>query len=527
MYTENELLLSLEKTESTRGERLTEKKKLLSAEEKTELLKNFHPDYCENNFETLKIGVSAGERVPKELASLLYAEPYVFNLEIDLGNPDITTDILIIGGGGAGCAAALAASDKGVKVTLATKLRLGDSNTVMAEGGIQAADRREDSPMAHFIDTMGGGGFCNDPELVKELVLSGAPTIKWLESLGVGFDKRENGDLIENHGGGTSFKRMHCAKDYTGLEIMRVLKNEVLTRDIEILEYTSAVEILTDGKTAVGAVLFNILTDKPLVVKSKCVITATGGAGRLYYGGFPTSNHYGATADGMVMCYRAGAGFVFADSLQYHPTGVAYPDYLKGSLVTEKVRSLGADLVNKNGDSFINRLDTRDAVCAAVIKECAEGRGVYDGNIKGVWLDIPEIEIKQGVGTVEKKLPNMFKMFISAGIDIRKYPVLVYPTLHYQNGGIKIDVNGMTEVNNLYAAGELAGGIHGRNRLMGNSLLDILVFGRKSGSAAAESCAGINYGILSLNGVKSYFAELKKTGITENSVSPELFPEII
>lgn len=208
----------------------------------------------------------------------------------------------------------------------------------------------------------------------------------------------------------------------------------------------------------------------------------------MHYQGFPTSNHYGATADGLVLGYRAGAKLLYADTLQYHPTGAAYPEQIFGALVTEKVRSLGAKLVNVDGEVFMHPLETRDVAAASIIRECnARGEGVETGSGLGVWLDTPMIELKNGEGTIEKRIPAMMRMFAKYGIDIRKEPILVYPTLHYQNGGLDITADGMTtNVENLFVAGEAVGGIHGRNRLMGNSLLDIIVFGRTAGKNAAR-----------------------------------------
>ena len=196
----------------------------------------------------------------------------------------------------------------------------------------------------------------------------------------------------------------------------------------------------------------NMETKELMVAKAKTVIIATGGAGRMHYQGFPTSNHYGATADGLVLGYRAGAKLLYADTLQYHPTGAAYPQQIFGALVTEKVRSLGAKLVNRDGKVFMHPLETRDVAAASIIRECSDhAEGVDTGSGLAVWLDTPMIEQIGGEGTIEKRIPAMMRMFMSYGIDIRKEPILVYPTLHYQNGGLDINVNGMTtNVENLF-----------------------------------------------------------------------------
>ena len=333
--------------------------------------------------------------------------------------------------------------------------------------------------------------------------------------------------MITTHGGGTSRKRMHAAKDYSGAEIMRTLRDEVLNRGIPVVDFTAAIELIKDenGKAA-GAVLLNMETDEILIAKAKTVVIATGGAGRLHYQGFPTSNHYGATADGLILGYRAGAKLLYADTLQYHPTGAAYPEQIFGALVTEKVRSLGAKLVNVNGEVFMHPLETRDVSAASIIRECSDrGNGVHTDDGIGVWLDTPMIEIKGGEGTIEKRIPAMMRMFGKYGIDIRKEPILVYPTLHYQNGGLEIDKGCMTNVENLFVAGEAVGGIHGRNRLMGNSLLDIIVFGRSAGKAAGAIAKETTVGALTLSHVTEFENELKTAGIETDMVSPKLLPD--
>jgi succinate dehydrogenase / fumarate reductase flavoprotein subunit len=320
---------------------------------------------------------------------------------------------------------------------------------------------------------------------------------------------------------------MHACKDYSGAEIMRTVRDEVLNRKIPVVDFTSAVELILDenGKCA-GAVLMNMETGELLVVRAKTVILATGGAGRLHYQGFPTSNHYGATADGLVLGYRAGAKLLYADTLQYHPTGAAFPEQIFGALVTEKVRSLGAKLVNKNGEVFMHPLETRDVTAASVIRECStRENGIDTGNGYGVWLDTPMIEAIGGEGTIMKRIPAMWRMFDKYGIDIRKEPILIYPTLHYQNGGLDITPDCMTtNVENLFVAGEAVGGIHGKNRLMGNSLLDIIVFGRSAGKSAAAKAKTTEVGTLSLDHVAKFEAELESAGINTEAVSPKLLP---
>lgn len=526
MYTK-ELLESIKKVEAAREKNVALEPRRMTAEEKETLLRTYHPDYKEGEFAVLSIGPNKGEKVPTELAALLQGNSRVDPAEIDLENPDYDVDVLIIGGGGAGTSAAIEADNAGAKVMIVTKLRMGDANTMMAEGGIQAADKENDSPAIHYLDAFGGGHFAAKPELLYRLVTEAPEAIQWLNNLGVEFDKAPDGTMITTHGGGTSRKRMHAAKDYSGAEIMRTLRDEVLNREIPVVDFTAAIELILDenGKAA-GAVLLNMETKELLVARAKTVIIATGGAGRLHYQGFPTSNHYGATADGLVFAYRAGAKLLYADTLQYHPTGAAYPEQIFGALVTEKVRSLGAKLINVDGEAFMHPLETRDVSAASIIRECSDrGKGVKTPQGYAVWLDTPMIEIKGGPGTIEKRIPAMMRMFGKYDIDIRKQPILVYPTLHYQNGGIDINRECESGVPNLFVAGEAVGGIHGRNRLMGNSLLDIIVFGRNAGKSAAARAQDTTTGALSLEHVSAFQAERSAAGLSDETVSPKLLPD--
>ena len=335
--------------------------------------------------------------------------------------------------------------------------------------------------------------------------------------------------MMTTHGGGTSRKRMHAAKDYSGAEIMRTLRDEVLNRGIPVVDFTSAVELIKDENgRCCGAVLLNMETGEVMVARAKAVILATGGAGRMHYQGFPTSNHYGATADGLVLGYRAGAKLLYQDTLQYHPTGVAFPNQIYGALVTEKVRSLGAKVINREGVAFVHPLETRDVEAAAIIRECSTDRnlGVDAPNGKAVWLDTPMIDKINGEGTLERRLPAMLRMYLKYDIDMRKVPILIYPTLHYQNGGVEINDRDETCVSGLYVAGEAAGGIHGRNRLMGNSLLDVIVFGRNAGKVAGAAVKDV-VGKLTLSHVDAYEKQLADAGVESDVVSPMLLPDYV
>ncbi|HIX62899.1 MAG TPA: FAD-binding protein [Candidatus Mediterraneibacter colneyensis] len=523
-----EMMESVKKVEATREERLGKELRRMTADEKDALLKEFHPDYREEAFAEIKVGPNKGQKAPEELVHLLHSNSRLLAEKVDINKVDYDVDVLVIGGGGAGASAAIEAHEAGANVMIATKLRIGDANTMMAEGGIQAADKENDSPVQHYLDAFGGGHFAARPELLRRLVMEAPDAIKWLNELGVMFDKDKDGRMITTHGGGTSRKRMHACKDYSGAEIMRTLRDEVLNRQIPVVEFTVAVELIRDDRGQVaGAVLQNLETEDYLVARAKTVIIATGGAGRMHYQGFPTSNHYGATADGLILGYRMGAPLLYQDTIQYHPTGVAYPSQIFGALVTEKVRSVGAQLVNVDGEAFMHPLETRDVAAASIIRECtARGKGVTTPLGSGVWLDTPMIEMLGGEGTIEKRIPAMLRMYMNYGIDMRKLPILVYPTLHYQNGGLEIGGDGFTKViDNLLVAGEAVGGIHGRNRLMGNSLLDIIVFGRNAGKAAAAKAKNVELGTMNLDHIQSYAEELKEAGIDTGDVSPLLLPK--
>lgn len=521
---------SLKAVEAARAENVKLEPRRMTADEKDALLAQYHPDYKKSEFAELKFGPNKGEKVPHELVEMLEAHSRIKADDVDLTNPKYDVDVLIIGGGGAGASAAIEADKAGAKAMIVTKLRIGDANTMMAEGGIQAADKPNDSPAIHFIDAYGGGHFAAKRELLRKLVTEAPEAIEWLNDLGVEFDKAPDGTMITTHGGGTSRKRMHAAKDYSGAEIMRTLRDEVLNRGIPVVDFTSAVELIKDENgRCCGAVLLNMETGEVMVARAKAVILATGGAGRMHYQGFPTSNHYGATADGLVLGYRAGAKLLYQDTLQYHPTGVAFPNQIYGALVTEKVRSLGAKVINREGVAFVHPLETRDVEAAAIIRECSTDRnlGVDAPNGKAVWLDTPMIDKINGEGTLERRLPAMLRMYLKYDIDMRKVPILIYPTLHYQNGGVEINDRDETCVPGLYVAGEAAGGIHGRNRLMGNSLLDVIVFGRNAGKVAGAAYKDVKVGKLTLSHVDAYEKQLADAGVESDVVSPMLLPDYV
>ena len=533
-----EMRASLEKVEATRTRRLTETYPRLDPRERETILHTFHPDYIAEAFREIRAGPNKGDRTPRELADTLEAPSILehegYNLdEILRQEPSAHCDVLVIGGGGAGASAALLAQGNGADVLLCTKLRFGDANTMMAQGGIQAADKDNDSPAIHYLDVMGGGGFTSDPDLVEALVMDAPKVIAWLESLGVMFDKEADGAMRTIHGGGTSRKRMHAARDYTGAEIMRTLRDEVRSRvmdrpSIRVWEFRPVIEIILDGKgQAAGAVLKDLDTSQLLVVRAKAIIIATGGSGRLHYQGFPTTNHYGATGDGLVLAYRVGAKLAFIDTMQYHPTGAAFPEQILGQLVTEKVRGLGAQVCNADGGQFVYPLETRDVEAAAFIRECKERKRcvVTPTGQAGVWLDSPLIDLLKGPGTIARELPAMVRQYKRFGIDMIREPILVYPTLHYQNGGVAIRPDASTGIPGLFVAGEAAGGIHGRNRLMGNSLLDVCVFGRRAGVSAAAWADTVQPAEPTLAHVQTWMRARFESGLEDNASSPVILPD--
>jgi len=526
---------SLAKVEASRERRMHETYPGLSPQDRDLVLHNFHPDYLADTFRELRVGPNKGDRTPRELAEALEAPSIIQEHDPILSQePDATCDVLVIGGGGAGASAALLAQANGVDVLMATKLRFGDANTMMAQGGIQAADKENDSPAIHYLDVMGGGAFTNNPELVEALVMDAPDVIAWLESLGAMFDKDPDGTMRTIHGGGTSRKRMHAARDYSGAEIMRTLRDEVRSHSgntpptIRVWEFRPAIELVLDEAGQVcGAVLKDLDTDRLMLVQAKVVIIATGGSGRLHYQGFPTTNHYGATGDGLVLAYRVGAKLAFIDTMQYHPTGAAYPEQILGQLVTEKVRGLGAQVCNKAGEQFVYPLETRDVEAAAFIRECSErGMGVVTQTGQpAVWLDSPMIDLLKGPGTIARELPAMVRQYKRFGIDMTKEPILVYPTLHYQNGGIAIQPDCSTGIPGLLVAGEAAGGIHGRNRLMGNSLLDICVFGRRAGLTAAACARQAQTGRPTLAHLAKWQQDRQAADLDGGQTSPVILPD--
>ncbi len=501
----------------------------MSADEREDVLKKFHPDYKKESRRLIHIGPNKGEEITTEVADILESHSRIKPELFDLDKPDYETDILIIGGGGAGCAAAIIAMQNGAKSVISTKLRIGDANSMMSQGGMQAAVTPQDSPTRHYLDALGGGHFDNKPDLVRAMTEDGPEVVKWLEELGVVWDKNPDGSMYVLHGGGTSRKRMHSCRDYTGAVIMRTLMDEVRNHldQITVLEFMPTIELILDNKgRCAGGVIYNMETEEYFSVKAKATIITTGGYGRLHIRGFDTTNHYGATGDGLVIAYRAGAKLLYMDSVQYHPTGAVFPEQIAGFLITEKIRGAGGQPLNKFGELFVFPREPRDVESAAFIRECLEKKnGIQTPSGRwGVWLDSPLIEIIQGSGYLNKNFPAMVRQFIRYNIDITKEPMLVYPSLHYQNGGVEINDKCETNIPGLYVAGEASGGVHGRNRLMGNSVLDYNVFGRRAGKYAAEYIKSVSLGKLTLEHVAAYENEMKKAKIRTDRIAPVLLP---
>jgi succinate dehydrogenase / fumarate reductase flavoprotein subunit/L-aspartate oxidase len=494
-----------------------------------ELVKGYHPDHGPNAHVALTVGVNRNEPCQPDLARYLQANGLIDDVDI-AGAQLVSTDVLVIGGGGGGCAAALTAANQGARVILATKLRLGDSNTVMAEGGIQAAIGEDDSPQVHFEDTLRAGHFCGVPELVAQMVMDGPDVIRWLIQLGMMFDQEEDrpigGNLLRKKPGGASAARILSYRDYTGLEMMRVLREAVdLDPRIDVWNRCPVVELLSDERgQCAGAVIYNLEWRTFVLVRARTVILATGGAGRLHLNAFPTSNHYGATADGLVLAYRIGARLRELDSFQYHPTGIAYPPHLAGGLISEAARSAGAKLINGEGERFVDELKARDVVASAILRECAQGRGIQREGQIGVFLDTPTLEM-ESPGILAKRLVTLRHLALKCGHDAAQEPFLVYPTLHYQNGGVAIDKDGATSVPGLYCVGEVTGGLHGRNRLMGNALLDILSMGRRAGAKAAEPGGRVMASRAGIGHVHAWQRELTLSGLPLDVKAPRLFPD--
>jgi succinate dehydrogenase / fumarate reductase, flavoprotein subunit len=397
-------------------------------------------------------------------------------------------DVLIIGAGGAGLRAAIEALANGARVGLVCKSLLGKAHTVMAEGGIAAAmanvDKGDDW-RTHFCDTMRGGKFLNNWQMAQLHAQEAPERVRELEQWGALFDRTESGDILQRAFGGHTFKRLCHVGDRTGLELIRTLQDRGVQQGIDVFMECTITRLIKDGDRIAGAFGYWRETGRFVVFKAKAIVIATGGIGKAWK---ITSNSWEYTADGMALAYEAGADLLDMEFVQFHPTGMVWPPGVQGLLVTEAVRGEGGILRNKNGERFMEKhdpkrmeLSTRDVVARAIYTEVREGRGTPHG---GAFLDISHKPAEY----VKKKLPSMYHQFKElADVDITTGPMEVGPTCHYMMGGVRVDAEtAQSTIPGLYAAGEAAAGLHGANRLGGNSLSDLLVFGRRAGKAAAE-----------------------------------------
>src|SRR5690349_9617363 len=423
-------------------------------------------------------------------------------------------DVLVIGAGGAGLRAAIEASAAGVRVGLVCKSLLGKAHTVMAEGGIAAAlanvDER-DNWKVHFADTMRGGQYVNQWRMAELHAKEAPDRVRELEAWGAVFDRTKDGRILQRNFGGHKYPRLAHVGDRTGLEMIRTLQDHGVHQGVDVHMEHTILSLLKDGDRVVGAFGYEREKGRFKIFRAKAVVLATGGIGRAYQ---ITSNSWEYTGDGHALAYEAGAELIDMEFVQFHPTAMVWPPSVRGVLVTEGVRGEGGVLKNSTGERFMFRympemfkgdyaeteaeadawvkgdrkknrrppeLLTRDVVAKAIVKEVAEGRGTEHG---GVLLDIAS---KQSPDYIKKKLPSMYHQFKElADVDITTHPMEIGPTTHYMMGGVKVDAETQeSTVPGLYAAGEVGGGMHGANRLGGNSLSDLLVFGRRAGQHAA------------------------------------------
>ncbi len=439
-------------------------------------------------------------------------------------------DVLVIGAGGAGLRAAIEASAAGVSVGVVTKSLLGKAHTVMAEGGIAAAlanvDDR-DNWKVHFADTMRGGQYLNNPRMAQLHAQEAPARVRELEAWGALFDRTQDGRILQRNFGGHKYPRLAHVGDRTGLEMIRTLQDHGIHQGIDVHMECTIVTLLKDGDRVAGAFGYDRERGRFKLFQAKAVVLATGGIGRAYK---VTSNSWEYTGDGLALAYHAGATLMDMEFVQFHPTGMVWPPSVRGILVTEGVRGEGGILLNKDkrrfmfddipplyknqtadnpeegwrytqGDKNAKRppeLLTRDHVARCIVREVKEGRGSPHG---GVFLDISWIKEKlpNAAEHIKKKLPSMYHQFKQlADIDITQEPMEVGPTVHYVMGGVRVDADTqMSDVPGLFAAGECGAGLHGANRLGGNSLSDLLVFGKRAGEYAA--CFAKEHSAVSVN----------------------------
>ena len=439
-------------------------------------------------------------------------------------------DVLVVGAGGAGLRAAIEASAAGATVGLVTKSLLGKAHTVMAEGGIAAAlanvDSRDDW-RTHFADTMRGGQYVNNPTMAELHAREAPDRVRELEAWGAVFDRTKDQRILQRNFGGHQYPRLAHVGDRTGLEMIRTLQDHGIHLGMDVHMEWTITRLITDGGRVVGAFGYDREKGRFQLFRASAVVLATGGIGRAYR---ITSNSWEYTGDGHALAYEAGAELIDMEYVQFHPTGMVWPPSVRGILVTEGVRGEGGVLRNSEGQRFMfddipdlyrgstasdpeegwrytqgdkearrpPELLTRDHVARCIVREIKEGRGSPHG---GVFLDIAWIreKLKDSEAHIRRKLPSMYHQFKElAGIDITSEAMEVGPTTHYVMGGVKVDgETQMSRVPGLFAAGECAGGLHGANRLGGNSLSDLLVFGKRAGEHAAKFASANPHGAAS------------------------------
>lgn len=410
----------------------------------------------------------------------------------------ISSDVLIIGSGGAGARAAIEVDNAGLKALIVSKgLSFRSGCTGMAEGGYNAVFKavdEEDTIDAHIYDTLKGGSYLNDSKLVDILVNESPKRLIDLENYGALFDRQESGKINQRAFGGQQYRRTCFQGDRTGHEIITALKEEITKRDIKTLDEVMVTNLILSQDArpprVIGAVGLDLKTSDIIFLQAKSVIIATGGAGQLYP---VTSNTVQKNGDGYALAWNVGANLIDMEEVQFHPTGMVAPESKKGVLVTEAVRGEGGILLNKNKERFMKKyspekmeLSTRDVVARSIYTEIIEGRGTENG---GVYLDISHLD----ADVIEEKLETMVLQFKDVDVDITKEPMEVAPTAHHFMGGVKINEKCESSISNLYAAGEASGGVHGANRLGGNALADTQVFGKIAGENAAKAAKTVDF----------------------------------
>ena len=433
-----------------------------------------------------------------------------------------THDVIVIGAGGAGLRAAIESSARGASTALVCKSLLGKAHTVMAEGGVAAALANVDAGdgwETHFKDTMKGGKMLNDWQMALFHAREAPERVRELEYWGALFDRTKDGKIMQRAFGGHTWKRLAHVGDRTGLEMIRTLQEKGIHGGMDVYMECTITHLVKDGGRITGAFGYWRESGKFVLFRANAVILATGGVGKAYK---YTSNSWEYTGDGHAMAYDAGAELVDMEFIQFHPTGMVWPPSVRGILVTEAVRGEGGVLTNSEGERFMERYDprrmelsTRDVVARAIYTEVQEGRGSPHG---GAFLDISH----RGAEYVRKKLPSMYHQFMEfADIDITEAPMEVFPTTHYVMGGVAVDAETCSSrVPGLFAAGEVAGGMHGANRLGGNSLSDLLVFGRRAGLGAADYAGGKSHGNVPAEAVDGFARELLEPFGNESGENP-------